>query len=177
MYWWPKKKLIRIDAIKKENSAFGCRLSHLKALKKAKEIALENNQKYVLILEDDFGWKYGQNKTVGLLKKILESDVNWDVVTLIKARSRGIIHGDKNAFLRRITDIATTASYIIKTNYIDKLIKLWSNSNVTGDDQHIDQQWKKLQEIDNWYVQPLVKQIVSKSDIDEDVQLSESAWE
>ena len=178
MYWWPKKKLIRIDAIKKKDSALGCRMSHLKALKKAKKIAIKQNQKYVLILEDDFGWKYRENKTIRIFKKIFDSEVNWDVITLIKAKSRGIIHGDKNAFLRRITDIATTASYIIKTDYIDTLIKLWSDIRFKKDEsQHIDQQWKKLQETDNWYVKTLVKQISSKSDIDEETQLSESVWE
>ena len=43
MKWWPKNKIIRIDAIKHEDGALGCGLTHIKALKHAKKIDhLEN---------------------------------------------------------------------------------------------------------------------------------------
>jgi len=43
-------KIHRIDAIKNDNGALGCGLSHIKAL----EYAVKNEWKTVLILEDDF---------------------------------------------------------------------------------------------------------------------------
>ena len=47
-----KDKIIRLDAIKHEKGYIGCALSHLKCL----ELAIENNWKNVLIVEDDILW-------------------------------------------------------------------------------------------------------------------------
>ena len=52
---YPNDKIVRIDAIKKENGTIGFGLSHIKVLKTAlKEHDIND---YITILEDDFEWK------------------------------------------------------------------------------------------------------------------------
>ena len=66
-------KIHRIDAIKRENGAFGCGLSHIKAL----EYALEHEWKTVLIVEDDFTFKCDSNEIERNISLLFEH--NFDV--------------------------------------------------------------------------------------------------
>jgi len=46
------EKIVRFNAIKHRNGAIGCSMSHIAAL----ELAIQNNWKNVLIVEDDMIW-------------------------------------------------------------------------------------------------------------------------
>ena len=170
MKWWPKNKLIRIDAIKHEDGVLGCGLSHIKALKHAKKIANSHNQSYVLILEDDFKWKFDEIKTKNILNNTMQFNIDWNVITLITCSSCGVKIENTDNILRKVTNSGSAAGYIVKTNYIDKIIDNFENiisirvknninkNNPQYDREHndrstqIDQEWKKLQLTDDWYI-------------------------
>jgi GR25 family glycosyltransferase involved in LPS biosynthesis len=175
---WPEEKLIRIDAEKRRDGVLGCGLSHIKALEKAKKIIEENNLDYILILEDDFKWKFDFNITTDKLTEVFNSKIDWDVITLITSVFYGAKVEQTENILRKVSNTGSTAGYIIKKNYIDKLLNLWKetmevrktrnfNKKWTAVNTNIDQAWKKLQKKDNWYTTnpTLIRIIDSKSDI------------
>ncbi len=159
---YPMKQLIRINAVKKKDGAFGCSLSHVKALKKAKKLG----HKYTLILEDDFMWKSKHSIIDKTLAHILKLD-NWDVCLLS-------CNGKVKKFTNhsKVISCQTTSSYIIRDSYIPKLLELWESKMKPGNWNSnycaIDQTWKILQKKDNWIsTNPLIgKQIPSYSNIE-----------
>ena len=175
---WPEDKLIRINAIKNKDGALGCGLSHIKALKKAKILAKEHNLNHILILEDDFKWKHKMETTIKIFREAFNSKIEWDVITLITATAVGAKVEKTKNILRRIKKTGSTAGYIIKTSYIDKLLNLWTEAmearktkynkkKWNAHSSNIDQAWKQLQEIDNWFTTKptLIRIIDSTSDI------------
>ena len=177
MKQWPKEKLIRINAIKNKDGALGCGLSHIKALKRAKILAKDHDLNHILILEDDFKWKHTMETTIKIFRETFNSKIKWDVITLITATAIGAEVENTKNILRRIKKTGSTAGYIIKTSYIDKLLDLWTeamkarktkyNKKWTAHSSNIDQAWKQLQEVDNWFTTnpTLIKIIDSTSDI------------
>jgi hypothetical protein len=70
--------LIRINAIKHNNGAIGCFLSHLECIK----IAKQNNMKNIFVIEDDCIPYYIETNFVERIceiKKILDIYDNWDI--------------------------------------------------------------------------------------------------
>lgn len=70
--------LIRINAIKHENGAIGCFLSHIECIK----IAKQNNLKNIFVIEDDCIPYYTETNFVNRLckvKKILDEYEDWDI--------------------------------------------------------------------------------------------------
>ena len=158
----------RFNAIKLNNGAIGCSMSHLKCL----EIAKQNNWKHVLIVEDDILF-LNPELFKNQLNKFLKNHANFDVV---------LIAGNNMPPYQKIDDSCvkvyrcqTTTGYIVKRHYYDILIaniregiqKLMKNP-----EQHvtyaIDKYWFRLQEKDNWFlITPLsVTQREDYSDIE-----------
>lgn len=140
------EKIHRIDAIKMENGALGCGLSHIKALK----YALDNNWKTVLMLEDDFTFKNDSIEKIGLL-----FDHPFDVGLL---SYNGLQYSDtNNEFIKRVIYAQTTSSYIIKKEYIpillDNMKKAMTDMLKNGKKHSncLDIHWTSLQVKDNWY--------------------------
>ena len=142
----------RFNAIKLQNGALGCSMSHLKCL----ETARENKWPHVLIVEDDIKFLDPE-----LFKKqmntFLSNHATWDVV---------IIGGNNVPPYQKIDDTCvkvnscqTTTGYLVNGHYYDNLIdnyrtgikKLLENPS-----QHvlyaIDKYWFYLQRKDNWYL-------------------------
>ena len=166
---YPNDKIVRIDAIKKENGAIGCGLSHIKALK----TALKNHKinDYIAILEDDFEWK--KSNAYDVIINAINSDTDWNVILLA---CNGSVN-EYNKHLLKINNCQTASGYIIKIKYIPELLKIWekdmnsllndSKINKGFESRAIDQSWKKLQK-DKWYTtNPIIgKQMASYSDIE-----------
>lgn len=158
----------RFNAIKLNNGAIGCSMSHLKCL----EIAKQNNWEHVLIVEDDILFLNPQ-LFKNQLNKFLHNDRTFDVI---------LIAGNNMPPYQKIDDSCvkvyrcqTTTGYIVQRHYYDTLIaniregiqKLMKNP-----EQHvkyaIDKYWFRLQEKDNWFlITPLsVTQREDYSDIE-----------
>ena len=140
-------KIHRIDAIKRENGAFGCGLSHIKAL----EYALEHEWKTVLIVEDDFTCKpVSMNDHISLL-----FEYDFDVGLLSHNALR--CSDTDNDSVKRVIFSQTASAYIIKRYYIPELLQ---NMREAMDDMEkngrrhencIDIHWSQLQLKDKWY--------------------------
>ncbi len=143
--------IIRISGkYEKENGAFGCLQSHIKALEYCKNLG-----DYVLICEDDFkiiDYSY----TLSKLKQIFESKLEWDIILL----SQNLIEYNNTEYenIIKIKDAQTTSGYIIKKKYVDTLLSLfkrslnnYKNTNLWTCNNCVDIIWKELQKNDNWY--------------------------
>lgn len=158
----------RFNAIKLNNGAIGCSMSHLKCL----EIAKENNWEHVMIVEDDILF-LNPNVFKNQLNKFLKNNKDFDVV---------LIAGNNVPPYQKIDDSCvkvyrcqTTTGYIVQKHYYDTLInniKEGVKQLINNPDQHviyaIDKYWFRLQEKDNWFlVTPLtVTQREDYSDIE-----------
>ena len=158
----------RFNAIKLNNGAIGCSMSHLKCL----EIAKENNWDHVMIVEDDILFL---NPIVfkNQLNKFLKNHKDFDVV---------LIAGNNVPPYQKIDDCCikvyrcqTTTGYIVQKHYYDTLInniKEGIKHLIKTPEQHvlyaIDKYWFHLQEKDNWFlITPLtVTQREDYSDIE-----------
>jgi glycosyl transferase family 25 len=143
---------IRFNAIKLQNGAIGCSMSHLKCL----EIAKQNNWDHVLIIEDDILF-LNPELFKNQLNKFLKNHDNFDVV---------LIAGNNMPPYQKIDDSCvkvcrcqTTTGYIVNKHYYDTLItniKEGIRNLIQKPDQHvlyaIDKYWFKLQEKDEWYL-------------------------
>jgi len=158
----------RFNAIKLNNGAIGCSMSHLKCL----EIAKENNWDHVMIVEDDILF-LNPNVFKNQLNKFFKNHKDFDVV---------LIAGNNVPPYQKIDDSCvkvyrcqTTTGYIVQKHYYDTLInniKEGVKQLIIHPDQHvfyaIDKYWFHLQEKDNWFlITPLtVTQREDYSDIE-----------
>ena len=158
----------RFNAIKLNNGAIGCSMSHLKCL----EIAKENNWDHVMIVEDDILF-LNPNVFKNQLNKFLQNHNDFDVV---------LIAGNNVPPYQKIDDCCikvyrcqTTTGYIVQKHYYDTLmnnIKEGVKQLIKYPEQHviyaIDKYWFRLQEKDNWFlITPLtVTQREDYSDIE-----------
>ena len=100
------EKIVRFEAIKHDNGAIGCTMSHISIL----EMAMKENWKNILILEDDIGWKTNNNNS-SILTKLMNS--KYDVILL----SGYYVKYDKETF--RLKSAQTTGAYIVNNSYYD----------------------------------------------------------
>ncbi len=173
---YPPNKINRINAIKRPLGSTGCGLSHIKALEQAlKDKQLVN---YVIILEDDFEFKYNGETTKNIINNVLETPIDWNVI-LLSCNGNRIRYID---YLDKVKDCQTTAGYIIKLDYIPTLLDIWKTDMMYRENNYfkkgsheeiktcIDISWKKLQN-NNWFVtKPIIgKQMISYSDIEKKI--------
>jgi len=167
----PPDIIQRIDAIVHKKGEIGCAKSHIKAL----DIAIENNWKRVMILEDDFAWKSETAKVVESLQSIDNLDFDWDVILLATPKPGLKILGKKSYNLERVNNAQTTTGYIV--NGLDYMIKIKEcfekcvkelEKGAPKRKSAIDIAWKQFQPTDNWYYfkDNIGKQINSYSDIE-----------
>lgn len=163
----------RMNAIKTQDGAIGCSLSHIKCL----ELAKQRGYPYVFIAEDDITFLDPE-----LLKKNMErfeKELNqhrWDVL---------VIGGNNSPPYTQVTDYCirvfnnqTTTGYIAMAHYYDILIanfkesvqKLMREPNQRKS-YALDIYWKRLQQTGIWImiVPPTVIQYVDYSDIEKRV--------
>lgn len=172
---YPQSQIHRVDAIKHEDGATGCGLSHIKALELAQRTQ-KNDNDYVIVLEDDFTWIHNKEKTLQLLNHALQRK-EWNVILLAcnGTWDRNPLNWlcRHNRHTSKVHDCQTTSGYIIKVGYIPNLLKIWKrdmlyrqSSKKYTHETCIDISWKQLQHED-WYITnpKLGVQIESYSDI------------
>jgi glycosyl transferase family 25 len=152
----------RFKAIKLENGALGCSMSHLKCV----EFAKNKNYESVFICEDDIEF-LDPSLFLKQVQSFLDSNINWDVI--IVAGNNMIPYTPVNNCCIKVMRCQTTTGYIVKNTYYDKLIQNYKDGiqrllkEPTNNDFKIDKYWFKLQRDDNWYlIIPLT--VVQKED-------------
>ena len=156
----------RFSAIKKDNGAIGCYMSHLEVLKSARN----RNLPYITIFEDDILF-LEPNETFEKLDRIVNSDIKWDVILL--GGNNHLPYQKINEDCIKINNCQTTTAYIVKQSYYDTLIEHWEEGLdmliKTKDSKYaLDLYWKILQKKDNFIlITPVnVVQKESYSDIE-----------
>lgn len=145
-------KAERFNAVKLENGAIGCSMSHLRCLK----IAKENKWDHLLIIEDDAEFSDPE-----LFKckfdTFLKTHDDWDVVLLGGNNIPPYKVIDETCV--KVTKCQTTTCYMVKGHYFETLINnikdgidLLLKNNKLRVHYAIDKYWFKLQERDNWFL-------------------------
>jgi glycosyl transferase family 25 len=163
----------RFNAISRPDyGIIGCTQSHLEVIKMAKNKRYKN----ILILEDDFTFTVSKDTFEKQIELLFNSNVNFDICmlsyNLIKYKK-----SDEYTFLHNVLDAQTTSGYIINENMYDIMIDLytWTIPLLDSTRHHwtysLDQIWKLLQPIMNWYCfsERLGKQSISYSDLHNDL--------
>ena len=159
----------RFNAIRMENGAVGCSMSHLKILQNA----LAQNMDHVLILEDDITFldpELFRNQIDTFLSRF---KTNWDVILLAGNNMPPHLQIDETCI--KVTSCQTTTGYLVNGHYISKLmenVKMGLHHLLRAPERHvefaIDKFWKRLQEVDRWFLitPPTVIQCHGYSDIE-----------
>lgn len=166
---FPPEKVHRFSAIEWTPGRVGCTKSHIAVMK----LAIEQQWKNVLILEDDVVWnRYEQG--YAQLEDLVQKD--YDVIHLGPSVPRYNI----NTF--QLYSASTTSSYIINGHYIPTLLSnfeeglelLVSANDI--DKYPCDKYWEACIQKDKWYLcmPSLMYQMENYSDIDQMVKNNQS---
>lgn len=143
----------RFNAIKMENGAIGCSMSHLKLLQEASK----NNLDHVLIIEDDITFLDPKlfKKQINRFFKLHQN--NWDVLLLAGNNMPPYKKIDNTCI--QVSRCQTTTGYIVNGHYISTLIqniKMGLTNLLNKPLEHtlyaIDKFWFALQETDRWFL-------------------------
>ena len=148
------KNVQRFNAIKMENGAIGCSLSHFKCL----ETAFKNKWSHVFICEDDITF-LNPDLFKTQLNTFLRNrpKTEWDVILLGGNNIPPYKVIDDTCV--QVTRCQTTTGYIVNGPYIQKLkenVKLGVQYLMKNPSYHqkyaIDKFWFHLQNIDKWFL-------------------------
>ena len=163
----------RFNAIKMENGAIGCSMSHLKLLQQA----LKDKLDHVLIVEDDIEFLNPELFRTQLARFLQTRPSSlWDVVIFAGNNMPPYETVDETCV--KVTRCQTTTGYLVNGHYIEKLmnnVKMGLSNLLRDPLNHtqfaIDKHWFALQEKDNWFlITPLtVVQREDYSDIEKRV--------
>jgi glycosyl transferase family 25 len=158
----------RFNAIKMENGAIGCSMSHLKLL----QDAYKNNLDHILIVEDDITF-LDPELFKAQLNKFLNSHTNWDVVLFAGNNFPPYKYVDETCI--KVSSCQTTTGYLVNGHYIKVLlqnIKTGLTHLIHKPTEHtkfaIDKFWFILQRECEWFLimPPTVVQYDDYSDIE-----------
>jgi len=172
-----ENKLFKVSGIYiPKNGHKGCSQSHIIAL----NIAKMNNWNITCIMEDDMELlvspKEFNDHINDIFNEIDKKNIHWDVLLLSHVNKIINNNSEKYSYLERLKSMTTATCYLIKKEYIDKLLHVFEKSQLLmnydkwGNDNKfeynaLDQKWLQLMPIDNWYTSKinLIKQRNIKS--------------
>jgi len=158
------------NAIKMENGALGCSLSHLKCL----QIAKENNWSHVLIVEDDIEF-LDPLLFIEKANHFFSLQTPWDVLLLAGNNMLPYTTPTNITDFIQVHHCLTTTGYLVQSHYYDTLIQnykegiqLLIKNPENRNSYAIDKYWIRLQERDKWFllIPPTVVQLEDYSDIE-----------
>jgi glycosyl transferase family 25 len=143
---------IQFKAIKLQNGAIGCSLSHLKLLQMAKQ----NNWPHILIVEDDILFT-NPSIFITSFNHFLSNHPTFDVALISGNNIPPHTQIDNSCV--KIYHCQTTTGYIVQNHYYDILINNYTEGIaklLKEPSKHIlyaiDKYWFSLQEKDDWYL-------------------------
>jgi glycosyl transferase family 25 len=142
----------RFNAIKLQNGAIGCSMSHLKIISDAKK----HNLDHVLIVEDDIQFT-NPELFIKQFNLFLANHAQFDVVLIGGNNVPPFKYIDDSCV--KVTKCQTTTGYLVKNHYYDTIIHNYKNGinklmkSPTNRYQYaIDKYWFHLQEKHDWYL-------------------------
>jgi GR25 family glycosyltransferase involved in LPS biosynthesis len=143
----------RFNAVKLNNGAIGCSMSHLKCL----EFARDNNYDHILIVEDDTTFLDALVFQTQFNNFLKNSQNRWDVVLLAGNNVPPYKRIDNTCI--KVTSCQTTTAYLVNGHYLNTLIqniREGMNKLLRQPENKfhyaIDKYWFSLQRKDNWYL-------------------------
>lgn len=142
----PQEKIIRFNAIKEKNGHIGASKSHIECIK----MAIKNNWKNVMIIEDDMSWKKYEDG-YKILEKLISNP--YDAIVLGGIR----VHLDTKTY--KLHECHSMTAYIVSNHYYQTILENFEvglENLIKTPEKHlnycIDQYWKKLHKKDNWFI-------------------------
>ena len=142
----------RFKAIKLQNGALGCSMSHLKLIETAKE----NNWPHILVVEDDILFT-NPSLFVQQFNLFLSTHKEFDVALI--SGNNVPPYREIDATCVQVTKCQTTTGYLVQNHYFDTLIqnyKMGIQNLMREPENHriyaIDKFWFNLQAIHKWYL-------------------------
>ena len=143
---FPPEKVLRFNAIKHRNGAIGASKSHIAVV----ELAIQNNWKNVLIVEDDMIWnKFDTGYPI--YEKLVSNP--FDVLCL------GSACVQYNPQTYKAKYVSTATAYLVNNHYYRTLLETFKDGleKLTNDETKpslyaLDRIWMHLIERDNWFV-------------------------
>ena len=156
----PESKIKRISGVyKPKQGDLGCSLSHLNIMREFNDSEYKN----CIVLEDDFTFKNNLDELNSIFNKFFDSGLDYDVCML--SANGGYKEATEYPFVLKINNAQTTSGYMVNRKYSGVLLKNYEEGSKLieksyekgkGDDIQgmycIDQYWKRLQDMDNWYI-------------------------
>ena len=147
------KEVQRFNAIKMENGAIGCSMSHLRILQNAQK----NNLDHILIVEDDITF-LDPELFKNQINNFFETHKNdWDVVLLAGNNIPPYKNIDDTCI--QVSRCQTTTGYLVNGHYIKILlqnVKIGLTHLINKPAEHskyaIDKYWFILQQLYKWYL-------------------------
>jgi glycosyl transferase family 25 len=156
----PFKNVQRFSAIKDDIGTIGCVKSHIKCL----EIAIQENLKNILIMEDDNVWFNDYKNKLKILEEKLSNQ--YDVIVL----SGTWPYYDEKSL--KLFKCGGTGAYIVNQKYFYTLLNNFKEGleklklfHKETEEYNIDLYWNRLQARDNWYIVQLLYTPTMFSDI------------
>jgi glycosyl transferase family 25 len=162
----------RFNAIKMDNGAIGCSMSHLKLLQEA----IKNKLDHILIVEDDIKFLNPDLFKSQFNKFIENHGNNWDVILLAGNNMPPYQNIDETCI--KVSRCQTTTGYLVNGHYLKILctnIKMGLTNLLNKPDEPnkyaIDKFWFILQNNSRWFLitPPTVVQREDYSDIEKKV--------
>jgi glycosyl transferase, family 25 len=142
----------RFKAIKLQNGALGCSMSHLRLL----ETARNKNWPHILIVEDDILFT-DPSLFIQQLNLFLSQHKDFDVA-LISGNNLPPYKAIDDTCVQ-VTKCQTTTGYLVQNHYFNKLIQNYKTGIeklIKEPEKHkiyaIDKYWFNIQAIDTWYL-------------------------
>lgn len=162
----------RFNAIKMDNGAIGCSMSHLKLL----QDAVKHNLEHILIVEDDITF-LNPTLFINQINNFFKLHNNsWDVILFAGNNIPPYQNIDDTCI--KVSRCQTTTGYLVNGHYIKILlqnVKMGLTQLLNNQFQRnlfaIDKYWFILQSVHNWYliIPPTVVQQEGYSDIEKRV--------
>lgn len=162
----------RFNAIKMDNGAIGCSMSHLKLL----QDAVKHNLDHILIVEDDITF-LNPTLFINQINNFFKLHNNsWDVILFAGNNIPPYQNIDDTCI--KVSRCQTTTGYLVNGHYIKILlqnVKMGLTQLLNNQFQRnlfaIDKYWFILQSVHNWYliIPPTVVQQEGYSDIEKRV--------
>lgn len=141
---FPAEKIIHFNAIKHNKGGIGCSMSHIGVL----ELAIKNNWKNVLIVEDDLQWKNFDNGH-SILSNLVKNP--YDVIML----SGHSVKYNRKTY--KLQNCCARTAYLVSNHYYQTLLNNYKTGLVLLEkdfrgSHRGDMYWNRLQERDKWYI-------------------------
>jgi hypothetical protein len=154
----------------------GCLKSHVSALT---NFIITSELSYCVVLEDDFEFLQNFDLVIKTINDTNRFNLPWDVLLLQGYYTKAYPKNELG--LSRVFESCATGGYIVKRQYVGKLVAYFLSSivpleqfrghpqrNLVAAPLFADQVWKQLQMRDNWYIfnPPIGRQAMSFSDLE-----------